>query len=75
MGLLFGFNSLLLFGGWGMSVHLPVLHFHNSSMGKFIVFLYPPLSLSHFGTAETLPLQSHTHCRATAPAVTLSPYH
>ena len=70
MALLF-FDALLLFGSWGTYVHLPVLHFHIQSTGEFIIFLYPPHSLSHFGTSLALPLQSHVHCRATATTVTL----
>ena len=65
-------NSLLLFGSWGTSVHLPVLYSHIKSMGKLIIFFCtlptrcPGLGLLYSATAES-------HCRATAPAVTPAP--
>ena len=71
MALLF-FNSLLLFGRWGTSVHLPVLRSLILSMGKlYYIFCTlpthcPNLGLSYSATAES-------HCRATAPVVTPAP--
>ena len=66
------FNSLLLVGSWGTSVHLAVFHSDIESMGKrIIVFFCPPHPLSQFGTHMLCPckgtLQSHCSCSDASP--------
>ena len=68
------FNSLPLFGSWGTTVHLPVLHSNIYSMGKVIIFFVPSPVAVPVWDYYTLPLQSCIHSRATATAVDLGPY-
>ena len=51
-------NSLLLFGSWGTSVHLPVFESDIKSMGKLIIFFFPAPPTVPVWDSYTLPLQN-----------------